>query len=105
MILSILIIWLLTKIPFYLHLKVASPSKNFKHKISKKSNNINFSLPSYTFSYNECESSQGGTGCSTSNNLYFKIQSVLQVNESESLESSFIDSFFPSKGNILCVCL
>ena len=48
--------------------------------------------------YNETERSHGGTGFFVSNKSMFKQQPNLVINESEKLESTFINWFFQIRG-------
>ena len=108
-----------------LYLNIASLSKHFdglqnflsllkhsfdiigisEHKISKNSMNVDFTLPGYTFYFNETESSNGGTGFFISDNLTFKQRPDLVINERRRLESTFIELIFPNKRNTICGCI
>ena len=103
-----------------LHLNIASLSKHFEdlqnfvsllkhsfdiigiseHKITKGSKNSAFNLLGYTFCFNETETSHGGTDFFVSNNLTYKPQPDLLINEHRKLESTVIELIFPNKKNI-----
>ena len=75
-----------------------------EHKINKNSMNVDFTLPGYTFYFNE--SSHGGTHFFfISENLTFKQRPYLLINEPGRLESTFIELIFPNKRNMICGCI
>ena len=51
--------------------------------------------------YNETERSHGGTGFFVSNKSMFQQQPNLVINESEKLESTFIELVLPNKRNVI----
>ena len=67
--------------------------------------NVDFTLPGYTFYFNETESFHGRTGFFISDNLTFKQRPNLLINEPGRLESTFIELFFPNKRNMICGCI
>ena len=117
----------INKNPFFatLHLNIESLSKHFydlqnflsllkhsldiigisEHKINKNSMNVDFTLPRYTFYFNETESSYGRTGFFISDNLTFKQRPDLLVDEPWRLESTFIELIFLYKRNMICGCI
>ena len=64
-----------------------------------------FTLPGYTFYFNETKSSRGGTGFFISVNLTFKQRPGRLLNEPGRLESAFIELIFPNKRNMICGCI
>ena len=78
-----------------------------EHKVNKNSMNVDFdfTLPGYTFYFNETESSLRGTGFFISDNLTFKQCSDPLINDPARLESTFIELIFPNKRNMICSCI
>ena len=76
-----------------------------EHEINKNSMDVNFTLPGYTFYFNETKSSRGGTGFFISVNSTFKQRPGRLLNEPGRLESAFIKLIFPNKRNMICGCI
>ena len=76
-----------------------------EHKVNKNSMNVDFTLPGYTFYFNETESSLRGTGFFISDNLTSKQCSDPLINDPVRLESTFIELIFPNKRNMICSCI
>ena len=62
-------------------------------------------MPGYGFYFNETESSHREKGFSISDSLAFKQHPYLLLDEPGSLKSTFIESIFPNKKNMICGCI